>query len=171
MSVSEARPRQIASISARMCRAAFVLTLWLGIATGALADKVYKWVDQDGNVHFGDQPSSDTAQELEIRSKASPPAAAPSRVPGPSAPNTNGLSISDVMEEERLRRKKARAREKQVREERMRNCLLARDRLRSYEESNLLYDIDSSGKRRILSDAERNAAEREARAEIEHFCG
>ncbi len=147
------------------------MALSLGVASDAAAAKVYKWVDQDGNVHFGDRPSNDEAQEMEIKTR--PPEAVPeaNRATGAGAYNPNRTSISDLMEEERLRRKQAREQKIQARLERERNCALARDRLRSYKESNYLYDVDNSGKRRILSDAERSAAEQSARAEIKRHCG
>jgi len=107
--------------------------LLLTVAGSVSGAKVYKWVDQDGNVHFGDRPNTDGAQEMEIKTREPV-------TPAPVAPrlqgNTLRSNISDVMEEERLRRKEAREKEKEARDSRQRNCLLARDRLRSYEESN-----------------------------------
>ncbi|MDH3714625.1 MAG: DUF4124 domain-containing protein [Gammaproteobacteria bacterium] len=144
----------------------FGLVLLLAFTGAAAGAKVYKWVDEDGNVHFGDRPPADAAQELQI--KVRPSTAPPSQaLPG----STNRTSISEVMEEERLRRKEAREQEQQARETRQRNCVLARDKLRSFEESNYLYDVDSSGKRRILSDAQRETAEKAAREDVQRFCG
>ncbi|MCH4293080.1 DUF4124 domain-containing protein [Shewanella sp. 3B26] len=40
------------------------LILGLSLAQPALAENVYKWVDKDGKVHFGDRPQSDTAEEV-----------------------------------------------------------------------------------------------------------
>ena len=140
-----------------------VLVLLLAIAGNAAAAKVYRWVDEDGNVHFGDRPADSDAQELEIKPRQ--PAAQPQ-------PDTlNRATISEVMEEERLRRKEVREKEKQVRQNRQRTCLLARDNLRSLEESGYVYDIDSSGKRRILSDSQRKASEQRARDAVTQFCG
>lgn len=151
----------------RFCRALPVV-LSLAIAGGAAAAKVYRWVDENGDVHFGDRPTRDNAQELEIKVREP---VAPATVPGQPLPrNQVRTNISDVMEEERLRRKEAREKDKQARESRQRNCVLARDKLRSYEESDYLYDIDSSGKRRVLSKAEREAAERDARDDVTRFC-
>jgi len=143
-----------------------VLVLLLAIAGNAAAAKVYRWVDEDGNVHFGDRPADSDAQELEIKPRQP---AAPAAQPLPDT--LNRATISEVMEEERLRRKEVREKEKQVRQNRQRNCLLARDNLRSLEESGYVYDIDSSGKRRILSDSQRKASEQRARDAVTRFCG
>ncbi|MDH3451147.1 MAG: DUF4124 domain-containing protein [Gammaproteobacteria bacterium] len=141
------------------------LLLLLTIAGSVSAAKVYKWVDEDGNVHFGDRPANDDAQELEIRNRE-PAAPAAQPLPG----NPVRTSISEVMEEERLRRKETREQEKQARQSRQRNCVLARDKLRSFEESDYLYDIDSNGDRHVLSDAQREAAEQAARDDVTRFC-
>ena len=148
---------------------ALPVVLSLAIAGSAVAAKVYKWVDENGDVHFGDRPTRDNAKELEIKVREP---AAPAPVPGQPLPPRNQVrtNISDVMEEERLRRKEAREKDKQARESRQRNCVLARDKLRSFQESDYLYDIDSSGKRRVLSKAERAAAERDARDDVTRFC-
>lgn len=139
--------------------------LLLALAGGAAAAKVYKWVDDEGNVHFGDRPAGQDAQEMELRVR--PPAQRSQ--PVPLAPI--GGNIGDVMEEDRLRRREAREQEKQAREERQRNCALARDRLRRFVESNYLYDIDDSGNRVILSNEQREASEQRARDEIQRYCG
>jgi hypothetical protein len=141
------------------------LVLLLAVTGNVTGAKVYKWVDENGDVHFGDRPADDAAQELEIKIRR--PATPAPTLPG--SPNRTG--ISEVMEEERLRRKETREKEKQARETRQRNCVLARDKLRSIEESNYLYDVDSSGQRRILSDAQREAAEKAVRDDVQRFCG
>jgi hypothetical protein len=53
-------------------RAAVVLAALL-VAGAAAADKVYRWVDRQGQVHYSDQPAPN-AQEVEINAVA--PAAA-----------------------------------------------------------------------------------------------
>src|SRR4029077_20044493 len=46
-------------------RAILVISALLFAATGAQADKVYKWVDAEGNVLYTDQPRKG-AQEIKI---------------------------------------------------------------------------------------------------------
>ena len=159
-------PVQLSSGNRWHCLKLVALVLLFAITGNAAAAKVYKWVDQDGNVHFGDRPTDSDAQELELKSHQ-PAVPAPQPLPD----TRNRATISEVMEEERLRRKEAREKENQARQSRQRKCLLARDNLRSMEESGYLYDIDSSGKRRILSDAQRKASEQRAREVVTRFCG
>ena len=145
---------------------ALTVVLLLAFTGDAAAAKVYKWVDENGDVHFGDRPTANDAQELNIKSRPPP---APAGQPLINDPNRT--SISEVMEEERLRRKETRAKEKEERETRQRNCVLARDKLHRFQESDYLYDIDSSGNRQVLSTARRQAVEQRVRDNVKQFCG
>ena len=37
--------------------------LVVAISTGAFADEIYKWTDDDGNVHYEDRPSGNSSEE------------------------------------------------------------------------------------------------------------
>ena len=64
--------RQCVRRWAATCVALSALTL---ITFSAMADKVYKWTDADGNVHYGDRPPVDAQrQEMQLRR---PPAVDP----------------------------------------------------------------------------------------------
>ncbi len=36
------------------------------IASNSIGGEIYKWVDDDGNVHYGDNPSQEASEELSI---------------------------------------------------------------------------------------------------------
>ena len=59
-----------------LLRRLFLLTTLL--ASGLAAAQVYKWVDEDGVVHFSDQPRPG-AEEVQIQRAPSPPSAQPTR--------------------------------------------------------------------------------------------
>lgn len=48
------------------------LILGLSLTQAAQAENVYKWVDKDGKVHFGDRPQAEEAQELKVTDKSVP---------------------------------------------------------------------------------------------------
>lgn len=48
------------------------LILGLSLAQAAQAENVYKWVDKDGKVHFGDRPQAEEAEELKVTDKSAP---------------------------------------------------------------------------------------------------
>ncbi len=39
------------------------VALAIVISTSAFADEIYKWTDEDGNVHYGDRPSGEASEE------------------------------------------------------------------------------------------------------------
>ena len=39
------------------------VALAIVISTSAFADEIYKWTDDDGNVHYGDRPSGEESEE------------------------------------------------------------------------------------------------------------
>ncbi len=48
------------------------LILGLSLTEAAQAENVYKWVDKDGKVHFGDRPQAEEAEELKVTDKSAP---------------------------------------------------------------------------------------------------
>ena len=47
-----------------------LLLLWLLLASTAPAGQVYRWVDDDGTVHFSDDPPADARKDAESRELA-----------------------------------------------------------------------------------------------------
>ena len=75
-----------------------LLPLFLLILSLPVAAQVYKWTDEDGNVHFGDKPRGTDSQEVKIRD-SSP------GVPVSTSPGVNDLQRRlDRMEREREQR-------------------------------------------------------------------
>ncbi len=133
----------------------------------AAAQGVYKWVDGNGRVHYGERPPGGAqATPMELRQ---------SLTPAPSATVEqdrleNQRRLLESFQEERARKQEHAAKAAKGAEERKRNCALARDRLRRVQEAGFLYNIDKNGERRILSDGERSASERNAQAAVSKWC-
>ena len=53
---------------------AVALMLAMTAAGAAVAGEIYKWTDEDGNVHFGDRPAGENPERLAIQSKPTDPA-------------------------------------------------------------------------------------------------
>ena len=148
-----------------MLRVIVMVSMLLAVPAAPAA--VYKWVDEDGRVHFGDRPVGEDAARVPIRSG-----------PGSTAPEAPGIDrqdrqqrLIDSMESRRLERAEARRTDRAEREERARRCALARDRLRRYDNAGFLYDLDRSGERRVLEGAERQRATDRARQAVDRWCG
>lgn len=65
-----------------------IVALTLGMAGAQAQQKVYKWVDEDGVVHFGDQPPDDSVTTETITT-------APAPTPPPSSPQTGQSRAAD----------------------------------------------------------------------------
>ena len=144
----------------------FLAVLLVVLPAGtAAAGEVYRWTDAEGNVHFGDRPpDQDRAQKLDLRTRPGDAAAARRRL-------EREQRLLRAFEEERQVRARAQRQAAEAERQRRRNCEKAREVLREYREATYLYDENPDGSRRILSHEERAEAEREARAQVRHWCG
>ena len=146
-----------------MFRVTLLLAAWAFVISPCSAE-IYKWVDEEGNVHFGDRPKNAEAEQLKL------PAPAP---PSPTPDRRDRLETQqrmlDVYREEREQKKQAVAEEKARRKRLEARCNAARDQLRNYKESQL-YDLTSDGERKFLTDSERQATIDELAAQIKKYC-
>jgi len=126
------------------------LLLLLCISLPVYAD-VYKWVDADGKVHYGDRPNSTKAQEIKIKPKA--PVST-----GHSHADKNQKSIEKWLkarDEERRINKKKEAASKKERDILKKECISLKSDLRDRQQGGVVwYDLDETGKRRYYSDKE-----------------
>jgi hypothetical protein len=132
-----------------------------------MAAKIYKWVDADGNVHYGERPPSNQAQELNIRqAPPSPKAAAPT--------SDNRLEATTKLLEsmEKDRQQKAEAQKKSAEEQRVRteNCSRARKRVAGLRIGGRQFEMTEAGERHYLDDAEVQKRLKEAEAMVKKWC-
>lgn len=138
--------------------------LWLVPADAA----VYRWIDADGRTQYGDRPPPDGAEELRIRPQ---PATKGADTPLQDSQRRElRQKMLDAYREER--EEKRQAREKRAAEQARRKaaCAAAKDRVRRYESAAGLYELQSDGSRRYLSDGEYRATLDRARDEVRRYC-
>ena len=137
------------------------------IAGGASAGEIYKWTDENGNVHYGDRPT--TAADTERMNLVS-------RATDPSQVQANVDAIQDLearLDESRTARAEAKAEDdenRRVSQQRDQQCQENRARLQTYDESRRLYRQAENGDREYLDDAEREEAKQHVRDLIQEFC-
>lgn len=146
-----------------LIRAASALLLLTAADNGAAAD-VFKWVDEQGNVHFGDRPQGSDAQALTVR-----PAAVPAS--GGRARHERTERLLESLKSEREERRDAYAAAERDKAERKRKCAVARAELNRRETSAHLFYRDAEGNKRIIEGEEYDAAIAEAREAVDHWCG
>jgi hypothetical protein len=155
-----------------------VLTLALLLAALPASAVLYKWVDQDGKVHYSDQPPPDGAKKSGVI--AAPAPSAPS-TPTPSgdaanpAPKGPPTAAEQEMEFRKRRLEAAEAeakrqQEAQAAEEKKRNCAQATNRLAALETGGRLTKYGPNGEQVYLSDAELAKELGEARKVADSWC-
>ena len=137
--------------------------------------EIYKWVDEQGNVHYGDRPVGQS-EALDIPSKASPNLSNSSASsPADSAAiaqqrQQQRQRLLDSYDQERAEKNQAKAERKEKEEKHKRACVQARDKLLSYQRASAIYDVDDDGKRVYISQEEREASEARLRDAIKKNC-
>jgi len=144
--------------------------LFLSLAFGTAIAAIYKWVDKDGNIHYGECPPPDCEAQA-IKPK-----------PGPSTEETQKAQERlKRLQEQQRQSKEFRSKAKEV--ERLKKkieqqnimysrtqCVKARQNLHALEIKRPVYHINEEGKRVYLDDNERAAEMRRLRNEIDNYC-
>ncbi|MEW6353604.1 MAG: DUF4124 domain-containing protein [Pseudomonadota bacterium] len=131
----------------------------------AQAADAYKWIDEQGRVHYGDRPGNAGAREVPIKS-----APAPAPDSHLEQRRTQQDKLLRAFEDERKLKQQHQAQAKAEAEQRDKECKLAKLRLKNYEKADYLYAETDDGKRNILSDQERQQALEEAKQAVEYWC-
>ena len=143
-----------------------VITLSLLSATGgALAGKIYKWTDSEGNVHYGERPPTSQAREINLPKAPPSSRATPA---GNSLQETNKLL--DTLQKERQQKAEKKAAAEKERKAREANCSHAKRRLAAYTIGGRIYEIDDQGERSYLGDAEIEKRRLAAQKEVDEWC-
>lgn len=135
----------------------------LGAAAPAPAADVYKWVDEDGKVHFGDRPQGGNAEVMTVR-----PAAVPSG--GGRARHERTERLLESLKSEREERRDAYAAAEAEKRERKQKCTVAKAELSRRESAAHLFYRDADGNKRVIDGEEYEAAIQEARDAVAHWC-
>jgi len=128
--------------------------------------QVYKWVDEDGNTQYTDQPPITGTLEKQLRIKSAPPSAAKAQSDEPE-------SLGDAKEEfnnrrdERLDEKSRMA--AKAEEDRL-TCIDAQGRLKMFRDSPRLTMPDGKGGIVYVDDDQRDAEIKQANAIIAKTC-
>ncbi|MES9818084.1 MAG: DUF4124 domain-containing protein [Candidatus Thiodiazotropha sp.] len=130
-----------------------------------LQAEVYKWVDEQGRVHFSDRPVTGESTEIRIREQESPQPTA-----GQDDRQKEMQRMLDVYAEERAERKEAKQKQLAERKKRKQNCVRAKDRYSSHLRATGIYNLGNDGERRYLSDEERARHIRRLKADIARWC-
>lgn len=125
---------------------------------------VYKWIDENGNVLYGDKPGSDKADEIKIK-----------QAPKQDADSIEQLKkqnkLLDVIQQEREEKIAQEQEEKETNAKQKQKCVELKKELQETKDASLLYEkTDDPDNPRILSDKERQSEENKYERYIEENC-
>jgi Domain of unknown function (DUF4124) len=126
--------------------------------------EVYKWIDENGKVVYGDKPTSSGADKIKIKS-------APVQDPVVQGRNERQNKLLNVMQQERGERNVLKKEEKQKKEEQMKICADARKELQEIKDASFLYrNTDDPNNPEIITDEERKAEQLKYEKYIKKYC-
>jgi len=146
-----------------------LVLLCASLAAGAQTSEIYKWVDADGNVHYGDRPDrvdGNPVEVIEIASARTNPVAV-----------QEGVSARLARQEERAEEKELEAQAEEEaaeaqreREAKKEQCAAYRARLERFNTARRLYRTDENGERIYLDEAQMQQTRDDLRANIQENC-
>ena len=148
--------------------------LWFSIfillvTQAVYATSVYRWVDEDGHVHFSGRPTNKNAEEITIKDHTSEPGENSSEMSTEERVENQKRFLNALDEENRsIKEEKIKKQEKEERD--IRRCNAARDQLKRAEGASALYDLDEKGNRVLLNKEQYEQAMVQARARVEKWC-
>jgi len=117
---------------------------------------VYRWVDDQGRVQFGDRPPQ-TSDAKEVKIKKAPRSSTQSPPPqGTSASDRlrKQQQMLDAYREEREEKQQQKQERKAKKAERAKDCAYAKSHLEDYRSSGRIFEPLPGDKKRYLSDEE-----------------
>jgi Domain of unknown function (DUF4124) len=139
------------------------IVMWAGLANAT----VYKWVDAQGKVQYGDRPpdgvhaeviaffrnSGDRAARSSVSTRSNPPRSTAAPATEQQANDKTKKSVQDDVEATRSKQ-----------------CSEARDRYQKYIASRRLYKEGKNGEREYLTDQEIDAERLNAKRDVDSVC-
>jgi len=134
-------------------------------------DEIYRWVDEDGVVHFGDNAEGNPdAKLVEVKGTAGVSASPP---PPTDTATPAGTPLSEVSPAQQKREERAQRREEAAERQQQvaATCKLARERVATLEPSPRVIVQDEDGTVSRMDDEERLSLLEEAKSYITENCG
>jgi hypothetical protein len=132
-----------------------VLSLILSVIPVVAQAEIYKWVDEHGQVHYGDKPKSlqqADNQKMDINENYNTLEVLP------DDRKQKRDKLLEALDEKRQQKNEAAKKQQEADAKRAKQCLLAKDNLLSYQRSNFVYNLDKEGNRIVLPDSARENA-------------
>ena len=141
-------------------------TAALAFSGTALSGDIYKWTDEDGNVHYEDRPTGDEVELVAFTSSTDNSAVRASI----DARHANEAARADARNKRNETDQEA-AEQELAAAERVQKCQDSRNRMETYLTARRLYKEGEAGEREYLDDSQIMEARSEAQEDIQKYCG
>lgn len=138
--------------------------LILGLLCSVAQADVYRWVDEQGGVHYGDRqpPPGQEGEQVDLPSTPAPAAPAEKKI--------DADRLLKTLQEDREARQAEADRKLDEQAEREKRCKALKTRYWRYNNVSSLYELDENGQRRYLSAAEKDEKLAGLREQMEEVC-
>ncbi len=155
----------------RLMRAALATLTLIVMVSANGAEKLYKWVDAEGNLHFSDRPPEDSspAEEIEVDAEIS---AERQRAGQQRLMETQSAMAQRMMEERASAEEQSRMNAEQDRE-RFNNqvrCAEARGNLAVLQRQGPVFTVNAQGDREYVEDGDRDQRIAQFRRQVNRYC-
>lgn len=144
--------------------------LLMGVNAIAAAAYVYKWTDEEGNVHFSDKPVGKDVELHKIDTVKSTKGGESRKKFMETQKKSSQTQEGEGQTEEQNTGEKQGEMTKEQIAQRKENCERLKKNLASYERTPRLYREDENGERVYLDDKEREEAIAKTRKNMESLC-
>lgn len=145
---------------------AVAATLTLALSSVTVARDIYKWVDEDGNVHYGDKPVGTQPERLAIDSKPTDPARIAAQTQARVQARTEAREAEAAAAAQGPTEEELQAEAQQRREA----CEKSRANMQRMVTARRLYREDEAGERVYMDEAEMQATRQRVEDQISEFC-
>ena len=136
------------------------------LAVTSVSAGIHRWVDENGQVHFGERPPADVSDSNEVKIRNQTSAQEPAKVDR----KQNRQRYLDQRQRERAEKKEKAAKKQKKKKELQKRCTYSRNKLQEYKEHGALYERLPNNERRFLTDQEREQEIAKARKEVARWC-
>jgi hypothetical protein len=145
---------------------AIAFALLLIAAATTAAGEIYKWTDEEGNVHFEDKPVGEDSERVAIQSKRT------NTQQVQSASQARAAAAAKAAEEEAAAIPQGpTAEELQARADaRAEKCATYRERLQRFVQSRRIYREDENGERVYMTEEEMQEAREKVENQVQEYC-
>ncbi len=141
------------------------LILSVALASAATASEIYKWTDEDGNVHYTDKPVDGTFEHLNIASRSTDNESVRAQTQARlSRQNEAAEAAANAPKGPTAEELRAEAKERSDK------CSMYQARLTRFTQSRRLYREDEDGERVYLDEADTQKTRDKTEQQVREYC-